>query len=210
VEALVEHPGHGAGAQALAPLRRLSRRAALAGGLLILASSALISADVLVRFFFGSVIFESFEISCYAFAVAVAFSLAFAAIERAHIRIDLLNARLRPRTQAWLNLIAAWCLAATAVALAWRGFGVFWSSLEIGARSRSILATPLALPQGLWSLGLIWFGIVTLALALYCTRQALQARWREINATIGPPAIADEIAAEGVVSVTPGSGPYAQ
>lgn len=130
---------------------------------MILASAVPISLDVFARKFFAVAAFESYEITTYILAVAVAMGYAHALFAGAHIRVDVLQARLPFAVQAVLDVVsfAALCLCATA--LAYYGTVTALESWRIGARANTVLGTPLAIPQFLWAAGLIWFAAVTVA-----------------------------------------------
>jgi TRAP-type C4-dicarboxylate transport system permease small subunit len=143
----------------------LSKLFAWAGGAVLLCSAALISLDVVFRALFKATIFESFELSTYAFAIATAFGLAFALSTKAHIRIEVVYNALSLRLRAWLDVMSYAVLSlAAGVLLYWCAVTVF-ANAQAGARSNSALSVPLAIPQGLWLAGLAWFALV----AIICT-----------------------------------------
>ena len=143
----------------------LSKLFAWAGGAVLLCSAALISLDVVFRALFKATIFESFELSTYAFAIATAFGLAFALSTKAHIRIEVVYNALPLRLRAWLDVMSYAVLSlAAGVLLYWCAATVF-ANAQSGARSNSALSVPLAIPQGLWLAGLAWFALV----AIICT-----------------------------------------
>ena len=95
--------------RALALARTLSRVGVWAGGALTLASVALITYEVLARRFFGITMGGADELSGYAFAISVTWALAFTALERANVRIDVLYQYLPTRLSAlvdWVALVA--------------------------------------------------------------------------------------------------------
>src|SRR5690606_41336840 len=67
-----------------------SRVAVWAGGALTVASVLLISFDVLARKFFGFTTGGADELSSYAFAISTSWALAFATLQRANVRVDVL------------------------------------------------------------------------------------------------------------------------
>ena len=166
-------------------MRRVSRILAWFAGLLILALAVLVTLDVFARALFDAVFFESFELSGYGFAAALAFGLAHTALEKSNIRVDLLNARMpRPIARA-ADLIGLWLLAAFAALLAWHAAQVVIASLQMGARSNSALGVPLVYPQGLWAFGIGWFGVVSVFLALRALLAALGRDWPDLERIAG-------------------------
>src|SRR3546814_20123837 len=70
--------------------KSFSRAAVWVGGALTLASVLLISFDVLARKFFGFTTGGADELSTYAFAISPSWALAFATLQRANVRVDVL------------------------------------------------------------------------------------------------------------------------
>lgn len=143
----------------------LSRTAVWCAGALTIASVLLISFDVLARKFFGFTTGGADELSSYAFAISTSWSLAFATLQRANVRVDVLYQYFPVRLAAvfdWLSLVA---LGVFMAMLTYYAYDVVGASLAQGSRANTPLATPLAIPQGLWFAGLL-FMCVILALML--------------------------------------------
>jgi len=154
-------------ARALAFATVCSRAAVWAGGALTLASVVLITYDVLVRKVFNVSIGGADELSGYAFAISTTWALAFATLQRANVRVDVVYERLPVRLAAVLDWLALVALAVFIVYLTRYGVEVFVTSWMQGSQANTPLATPLWIPQGLWALGLGWLCLV---LALMLTR----------------------------------------
>ena len=92
--------------QALAWAARLSRIGVWVGGSLTLASVLLISYDVIVRRLFGVTMGGSDELSSYAFAISTSWALAYTALERANVRVDVVYQHLPVRVAAVLDWVA--------------------------------------------------------------------------------------------------------
>jgi TRAP-type C4-dicarboxylate transport system permease small subunit len=151
---------------------RLSRLAVWAGGALTLASVALITVDVLARKVAGRGVGGADELASYAFAISTAWSFSFAALQRAHVRVDVLYHRLPVRAAAVIDWLCLVTFAVFFAHLAAFGFEVVEMSWSQGSRSNSTLGMPLWVPQLLWFVGLAWMGLV-LALLLLRTGLAL-------------------------------------
>lgn len=184
---------------AAAPWRRastaVSRALAWLGGAMLLLSAALITLDVVFRSLFKLTLFESFELSTYAFAISTALGMSYALVTRAHIRIELLYAALPARARAWLDVVAHAGLAlCMGVLLYWCAAMVAgnWSS---GARSNSSLAVRVALPQGLWLLGLAWFALLAAVYTAAGLWSCLRGRPELAHGHLGTASLEEEIGA---------------
>ncbi len=157
------------------PLRwanALSRLAVWAGGALTIASVLLISFDVLARKFLGFNTGAADELSSYAFAISTSWALAFATLQRANIRVDVLYQLLPVRLSALLDWLSLVSLGVFMGFLTWYASDVVTSSWTQHSASNTTLGTPLWIPQGLWCLGLMWMCVV-LALMLVRASTAL-------------------------------------
>lgn len=185
---------------ALALAKRLSRWAVWAGGALTLASVALITVDVLLRKLAGRGVGGADELSGYAFAISVSWALAFTALERANVRIDLIYQHLPARLAAVLDWLALVCLGVFAVYLSFYAGQVALNSWEMKSAANTPLGTPLALPQGLWALGLAWFVVVLALMLLRASAALVTGDMATLRAVAGPKSTveeAEEGAAEG-------------
>ena len=141
-----------------------------AGGALTLASVLLISFDVLARKFLGFNTGGADELSSYAFAISTSWALAFATLQRANVRVDVLYQYLPVRLSAvldWLSLVG---LGVFMVVLTWFAMDVVGTSWLQKSTANTTMATPLWIPQGLWLLGLGWMCVVV---ALMLVRASL-------------------------------------
>lgn len=167
----------------------LSRWSARLGGLAILASAILVSVEVVLRNLPGGmpdgVRLHSFDLTNYGFAAGVAFSFSYALTERAHIRIDIVYARLPLALRATLDVCALAGMTTMACVMAWHGWGVALRSAKMGAMPNSTLALPLAVPQSVWAAGLTWFALVAGLLTLQATWRLVRGRLALVHATAG-------------------------
>lgn len=148
----------------------LSRGAVLVGGAMTLLSVLIIAYDVTVRRVFGISMGGADELSSYAFAISTSWALAFTALQRANVRVDVLYQHLPVRLSAALDWLALVTLGVFSVYLTYHASGVAMTSWSRSAAANTPLATPLWIPQGLWVLGLAWFSVV---LALLLTRASV-------------------------------------
>ncbi len=175
---------------------RGSRGAALAGGVLILASAVLVSVDVLLRKLASVTLGGADELSGYALAIGSTWSFAFVLLNRGNVRIDALYQYLPRAWAALCDLLAVIALLAFVSLVAWHGWGVLAQSWQIGARSNSALAVPLAVPQALWWLGYAWFVFCAVLLLLRGLLAFAGADWPTVNRLIGARGVQDEAAEE--------------
>ena len=173
-----------------------SRLLARLGGLMILASALLVGVEVVLRNLFGLAVLNSFELTIYLFATAVALGLPHALAARAHIRIDILHARLPLPMRAVLDVAALASVAALAGLFAWHALGVARHSAALGATSNSGHAIPLVLPQGAWALALAWFALVAALLTLRAAADLVRGRVAAVTARACVPSEADATAAD--------------
>lgn len=169
-----------------------ARWGARAAGLIILASSVLVAAEVAGRNLGLGLQLESFELTRFGYAAAIAFALSFALTERAHIRIDVFTSWLPLPARALLDVVALIALAAMAALMARHAWGVTGTSLRLGAMPPSTLRLPLAIPQAIWAVGLTWFAATAWALSAIALARLLRGRFAEVHATAGPPTEAAE------------------
>jgi TRAP-type C4-dicarboxylate transport system permease small subunit len=165
-------------------LTRINGYVAVAAGLMLLAAVATILADVVMRAV-AHPLGGTDELSGYAMAIASAWGASYALTERAHVRIELIRNKLMPTGRAWMDLLALAALAATAVVIGWRGWGVLASTLANDARANTALATPLAWPQALWFAGWLWFAISAVILLMSVLVFMLQRNWTAVDKAIG-------------------------
>ena len=94
--------------------------------------------DVITRRFFvlASTKLQDFEWHLH--AVLFLMSLGYAYVRNAHVRIDILQSRLSPRTRAWIELLgAAFLLVPFCVAVLWYGWNFVSRSYLMGESSAS-------------------------------------------------------------------------
>jgi TRAP-type C4-dicarboxylate transport system permease small subunit len=181
---------------ALSAAQRLARVGALGGGLLILAAALLVSVDVTLRKLANTTLGGADELSGYALAIGSTWSFAFVLLARGHVRIDALYQLLPRKLAAACDLIAIVALLVFASLIAWHGAGVLAQSWQLGARSNSALAVPLAVPQALWWIGYLGFVICAVLLLLRASVAMLAGDVATANRLIGARSIEEEAADE--------------
>jgi TRAP-type C4-dicarboxylate transport system permease small subunit len=181
---------------ALQVAQRVARAGALGGGLLILAAALLVSVDVTLRKLANTTLGGADELSGYALAIGSTWSFAFVLLARGHVRIDALYQHLPRKLAAACDLIAVVALLAFASLIAWHGAGTLAQSWQLGARSNSSLAVPLALPQALWWIGYAGFVVCAALLLARAAAALLAGDLAAANRLIGARSIEEEAADE--------------
>ena len=187
-------------------ISRVSRILARVGGMLILLCAVLVSLDVLFRNSFRMTIFESYELTSYAVALAITFGFAWALVSKAHIRIEVIYNALPLKPRCYLDALAVGVLAVVAAVLTYWGAQVAIDSFEMQARSNSTLAVPMALPQGLWVLGLVWFAVCSAVLFGVAVYGLWRRRYAEVRAIFGLASVEEEIDLSLEGEQRPGAG----
>lgn len=163
---------------------RINNGVALVAGLALLGCVVLILVEIVVRRL-GFPLGGTDEISGYVMAITTSWGVAYALTERAHVRIDLLRAKLVPAGRALLDCVAVLALAATALMVAWRGWSVLSKTLSTGAKANTALETPLWIPQLLWWSGWLWFAVSAVLIAAAALMLLWQRRYTEVNDIAG-------------------------
>lgn len=151
---------------------KAARWAVLASGALTIASVILITVDVLLRKFIGWTVGGSDELSGYAFAISTTWSLAYATLQRANVRVDVLYQYLPVRVSAVLDWFSLVLLGVFIGFVTFYAYGVMADSIINHSAANTPLGTPLAVPQGLWFAGLVFMCLI-LALMLIRASVAL-------------------------------------
>ena len=95
------------------PMKIYSRICAIVFGLMMTALCVVIAVETVLRKLLNHSLAGVDELSGYAIAIGAPLCFAVTAVERSHIRINLLHMRMPERLQAMLNLVSALSLAAT-------------------------------------------------------------------------------------------------
>jgi len=173
----------------------IARLAARAGGLAVLVMAFVIGIDILARKLFGHTLLSggAGELSGYALAIVSAWGASLALVNRAHIRIDILQSAVPRPWRIALDLLAIAVFAAAAGVLAWVGCATFLESLRRDAHSMTPLAVPLAVPQALWAAGLVFLFATSIHLAALALLRLAQGRRKEAAALIGARTADDDL-----------------
>lgn len=166
-------------------VKTANRAIALLCGVVLLAAVVLILCEVLGRRIAFFRIGGADELSGYVMAAIATWGFSYALVERAHVRIDLLHAKLPPPGRALLDVLAMASVLFVSVIVAYYAYDVLGKSLARGSRSNTPLAIQLWIPQIVWFAGWAWL-VLTSALMLASTVMLLLTRrWSEAEAVSG-------------------------
>jgi TRAP-type C4-dicarboxylate transport system permease small subunit len=177
-------------------LQGLTRRVCLFAGWGLIALSAVITINVVLRKLFNYSLQGVDEYGGYCLAVCAAIGFSQAAFERGHIRIDLVTRLVPQRARAVFDVIALLALNFTAWTIGVKAFGVFQTSYQMGALATSALRTHLSIPQGVWVGALLWFCFILLLQLVRAVIYLLQRDWQRIEREFGTPDTQTEVEQE--------------
>jgi TRAP-type C4-dicarboxylate transport system permease small subunit len=141
---------------------RLARFMNGCAGWLFVACAGFIAFDVLARKFLGFSSQSTLEVSGYMLGVGIAWGLAGALEDRAHVRVDVLIQQIPAKARRYLHWLALACLVVFVGFLAYGAYQTTMESWEFKATDNSLIKTPLIIPQGLWLIGIAVFGIMAM------------------------------------------------
>lgn len=122
----------------------------------------MISVEVIARKVLSISLVGADEVSGYVLAVAVTWGASLALIRRAHVRIDVVQARLPRGAKTALDILALLSLFTVTLLFAWYATKLLSTTIRTGAVSNSQMETPMWIPQLLWVAGFWVFAAVTL------------------------------------------------
>jgi TRAP-type C4-dicarboxylate transport system permease small subunit len=175
-----------------AHLARLARWMNLAAGWLFVFCAVFITLEVFARNFLGFSTQSTTELSGYMLAVGIAWGLANALAERAHVRIDIVINRLPAGMRQHLHAVALVFLLVLAVAMAYGAWYITTESIEFRAADMTGLRTPLAIPQGLWGIGIFVFACLCFVLLARAVLLLMRGQGDDVDRMLGSRTYQDE------------------
>ncbi|WP_027966315.1 TRAP transporter small permease subunit [Halomonas halocynthiae] len=169
---------------------------ARAGGVLILLTVILVTAEIVLRQLLGRSNLHATEITGYVMAISTSWAFAYTLMRKAHIRIDALYLKLPVSARGVLDLIALLSLALFCVLVVGAAFEVAEHSYSGGARANTPLGTPVWIPQALWLLGLVWFSIAVVLMSLRVLLGLLSGQVNDVQRLAGSPTLDQQISEE--------------
>lgn len=169
---------------------------ARAGGALILLTVGMVVVEVLSRQFTGRSVVPATELTGYIMAISASWAFAYALVQKAHIRIDVLYAQCSVPVRSVLDLVALLSLASFSILAVTSVFDVAWSAWEKGARANTPLNTPLWIPKFLWLVGLCWFSVAVSALTVRVIIALLTRDFESVQRLAGSTSVTEELASD--------------
>ena len=179
------------------------------GGFLLIATSVLLSIEIIARKFALMPFSIGTELSMYALAASASWSFSYALLRRAHVRIDVIRNLTGPRVRAALDLLALFALGALAIVMTRYVWDTVETSWSLGARENTPLGTPLVIPQGIWFVGLCWFVVVCVEQIILAVAAAVRRDFAALAAIAAPAGVDDEIT-EALGTMPPQRSPAAE
>ena len=165
-------------------------------GLMMVTFAILVTIDTIARKLLNFSFQGTDELGGYALAVGSSLAFTVALIERAHIRIDLVHAKLPPRIQAVLNWLSALLLAAFGAMLVAVCYPVLVDTLAYRSTAATPWATPLIYPQSFWYAALVVFALASVWLAIRATALLVKGRIERLNTEYHPKGAVEELKEE--------------
>ena len=169
----------------VAALTRANRAIARLLGLALVAMGGLILVEIALRQTVGGALGGSDEISGYVLAAIATWGFAYALVERAHVRIDLVQRRLPPAARAWLDVFALALVTAVAAVVTLYGWRVLATTLARGSTANTPLETPLWIPQSIWLAGWAWFTATAALLLAAALVEVVRGRHAAVERVAG-------------------------
>lgn len=177
-------------------LEKISRLAAIAGGLGIIFVSVMITIDVFLRKFFGMTLGGASEIAGMVFAVVTAIAYPYVLLDRANIRIDVLYNNTSTKLRAILDVAAMLAILYFATRLTSSAFELLQKSWNGATRSVGVINIPIWIPQSLWVFGFALFALTALFLSVYAVTCMFTGNWGHVSRIAGIPSIEETIEEE--------------
>jgi TRAP-type C4-dicarboxylate transport system permease small subunit len=118
-----------------------SRVAAGFAAAVLTAMMALTGLDVIMRYIFDRPVSGTLEITEFMMAIVIAFGLAYCAVQKRHVRIDIVISRFPKRAQALMDAIANLAFLGLFVMIAWRS-ALRMQSMFKGQLTSAVLFIP--------------------------------------------------------------------
>lgn len=177
-------------------MNHVTRISGIIFGTVMIALSFTIVAEILLRKFFSFSLGGVDELGGYAVAIVAPLAFLVAAADSAHIRINLLHARLPLRMRAALNAVATVSLALLALFLLYFTVQTVRETLEYRSIAQTPWATPLIYPQSLWLVAMAAFALGMLVISGRALALLAKGDWSTLDRRYGPESVSDEVLAE--------------
>lgn len=168
---------------------------AIFGAIMILLSFA-IAIETILRKFFSLSLGGIDEIGGYAVAIVAPLAFLVTASEQAHIRINVLHAKLSLGARAFLNVAATVSLALLALFLLYFTVETVRETLAYRSIAQTPWATPLIYPQAVWLCAMLVFAAGATMLAGRAVLLLARGELKVLDRRFGPGSAEEELEAE--------------
>lgn len=175
---------------------KITTGAAWVSGALLLATAFLIALEVTLRKGFAISLGGADEISSYTLAICCSWTMGFALLKKAHVRIDVLYSRLPKPLQMALDLVSLGLFGGVMILMTYYAFLVVKTSCVKRSLANTPLATPLWIPQGLWFAGLAVFAATIAGILAASLVALLRGESRRAQELAGVSTLQEEIEEE--------------
>lgn len=165
-------------------LRVINTGVALLVGLGLLLCAGFVLIDIILRQI-GTSLGGTEEIAGYAMALATSWGMSYTLLELGHVRIDLLRSRTGQFKRALLDVFSMIVMSGVVIMIAVKAWPVLERSIVNGSRANTPLETPLALVQGPWFAGWVWFAVMSSITTLAALSLLLKRRPEDTERVIG-------------------------
>ncbi|MTH78380.1 TRAP transporter small permease subunit [Paracoccus aestuariivivens] len=177
-------------------MQQYTRVLGIVFGMMMLALSAAITAETLMRKLLSISLGGIDELGGYAIAIAAPLAFTVALADRAHIRISQLTNLLPMRVQAVLDVVSVVSLAALSVFFLHFAIQTVLDTWTYKSIAQTPWATPLIVPQGIWLVAMATFPLAAIWLGLRALHLLARRDWRQIRKEFGTPSANEELQAE--------------
>lgn len=150
----------------------VAQAARLLLGLILLGMVLANVANAIARYGFGAVYIGTDELLVFAMVWMVMIGMVLVTIERSHIGLDIITARVGPRAQLALAVMSHAIIAVAGAYAAWQSLG-FVNRIMANQQTSMALAIPMYIPHGALTIGLTCTAVVAAVLALIDLRHLL-------------------------------------
>jgi TRAP-type C4-dicarboxylate transport system permease small subunit len=155
-----------------------------------------IAVETILRKFFSMSLGGIDEIGGYAVAIVAPLAFLVTASEQAHIRINLLHAKLPLGARAFLNVVSAVSLALLALFLLYFTLETVRETLAYKSIAQTPWATPLIYPQAIWLCAMVVFATGAAVLAARAVVLLARGELQVLDRRFGPGTAEEELEAE--------------
>ncbi|MFH1489134.1 MAG: TRAP transporter small permease, partial [Pseudomonadota bacterium] len=155
----------------------LSRVVHRLGGVVLAMMMVLTAADVLLRYIFNRPISGAVELNENMLVMLVFFSIAHTGIQKGHVRVELLVARLPPKAQSAIDAISGLVVLALSLMITWQSTVLALEKMKQGMTT-AVLFLPVFPFIFMVAFGSGLFSMVLLVDLSHSLARLLRIRWR--------------------------------